>query len=154
MAQGVTPDEAPAGMAQRAPLASPLSPPEVAHRSPGGWRFVRAYSTTFLVIASYVSLGLRTRLFGRAWRDARIGGVHTRNAQRVYATILRLQGLFIKVGQLLSIMANFLPQEFRAELEALQDRVPPRPYAEIAERLEAGRVGAKAQNVHPRPRPH
>ncbi len=145
MAQGVTPDQSPAAMAQRAPLASPLSPPEVAHRSPGGWRFVRAYSTTFLVIASYVSLGLRTRLFGRAWRDARIGGVHTRNAQRVYATILRLQGLFIKVGQLLSIMANFLPQEFRAELEALQDRVPPRPYAEIAERLEAELGGRMAQ---------
>ncbi len=120
-----------------APLPSSLSPREPVHQSPGGWRFVRAYATTFLVISSYVILGLRTRLFGRAWRDARIGSVHTRNAQRVYATILRLQGLFIKVGQLLSIMANFLPQEFRAELEALQDRVPPRPYAEISERLEA-----------------
>jgi predicted unusual protein kinase regulating ubiquinone biosynthesis (AarF/ABC1/UbiB family) len=99
------------------------------------WRFVRAYATTFSVIASYVWLGTRARLFGRAWREARVGGVHTLNARRVYATILRLQGLFIKVGQLLSIMANFLPHEFRAELEALQDQVPPRPYAEIAERL-------------------
>jgi len=127
-----------------APLLSPaLGPPpsgvasKPAHTSPGGWRFVRAYATTFVVIASYASLGVRTRLFGRAWREARIGSVHTRNARRVNATILRLQGLFIKVGQLLSIMANFLPQEFRAELEALQDRVPPRPYAEIAERLQA-----------------
>ena len=34
-------------------------------------------------------------------------------------------------------MANFLPHEFRAELEALQDQVPPRPYAEIAETLES-----------------
>ncbi|HEY8041966.1 MAG TPA: AarF/UbiB family protein, partial [Polyangiaceae bacterium] len=101
-----------------------------------GWRFVRAYTTTFLVIASYSWLSLRARFFGRAWRDDRIGQVHTRNARRVYATILRLQGLFIKVGQLLSIMANFLPPEFRAELEALQDQVPPRPYAEIADRLK------------------
>ena len=98
-------------------------------------RFVRAYATTFIVIASYSSFALRTRLFGRAWRDARVSDVHTRNARRVYSTILRLQGLFIKVGQLLSIMANFLPPEFRAELEALQDQVPPRPYAEIQERL-------------------
>ncbi len=97
---------------------------------------MRAYTTTFIVIASYVSLSLRARFFGRSWRDARIGQVHTRNARRVYATILGLQGLFIKVGQLLSIMANFLPQEFRAELEGLQDQVPPRPYREIAERLE------------------
>jgi predicted unusual protein kinase regulating ubiquinone biosynthesis (AarF/ABC1/UbiB family) len=101
----------------------------------GGWRFVRAYATTFLVIGSYLWLSVRARFFGRTWREAHINDVHTRNARRVYSTILRLQGLFIKVGQLLSIMANFLPAEFRAELEGLQDQVPPRPYDEIAERL-------------------
>jgi len=105
--------------------------------SADGWRFVRAYATTFAVIASYFRLGLGTRILGRAWRETNVGRVHTRNARRVYATILRLQGLFIKVGQLLSIMANFLPDEFRVELEALQDRVPPRPYGEIASRLES-----------------
>jgi ubiquinone biosynthesis protein len=104
--------------------------------SVGAWRFVRAYTTTFVVIASYASLALRARLFGRAWRDDRIGAVHTTNARRVYRAIVELQGLFIKVGQLLSIMASFLPEEFRVELEALQDQVPARPYAEIAERLE------------------
>jgi predicted unusual protein kinase regulating ubiquinone biosynthesis (AarF/ABC1/UbiB family) len=102
----------------------------------GRWRFVRAYTTTFFVIASYLWLAARGRVFGKAWRDAHIGDVHTRNARRVYATILQLQGLFIKVGQLLSIMANFLPLEFRGELEALQDQVPPRPYDEIADRLQ------------------
>jgi len=106
--------------------------------APGGiWRFVRAYTTTFVVIASYVGHALRARVFGRAWREANVAVVHQRNARRVYATIVRLQGLFIKVGQLLSIMANFLPDEFRAELEALQDQVPERPYAEIAERLQS-----------------
>jgi ubiquinone biosynthesis protein len=113
----------------RAPVTSPVD-------SADGWRFVRAYSITFVVIASYVRLALGARIRGRAWREANVGRVHTRNARRVYATILRLQGLFIKVGQLLSIMANFLPDEFRVELEALQDRVPPRPYGEIAARLE------------------
>jgi len=114
-------------------------PAQVAHRaeSADGWRFVRAYATTFYVIASYVRLALGARILGRGWREANVGRVHTRNARRVYATILRLQGLFIKVGQLLSIMANFLPDEFRVELEALQDRVPPRPYDEIASRLES-----------------
>jgi ubiquinone biosynthesis protein len=99
-------------------------------------RFVRAYATTFLVISSYMWFAARSRVFGGAWRDARVSDLHTRNARRVYSTILRLQGLFIKVGQLLSIMANFLPAEFRAELETFQDQVPPRPYGEIAERLE------------------
>jgi len=121
--------------------------PPVAHRgaSVSGWRFVRAYATTFLVIASYSWLGLRARVFGRAWRETRIGEVHTRNSRRVYATILRLQGLFIKVGQLLSIMANFLPPEFRVELEGLQDQVPPRPFEELEARLNAELGPARAR---------
>jgi len=112
--------------------------PKVRYRARGvnRWRFVRAYTTTFTVIFSYLWLVWRTKLLGKTYRDRNIAGVHKRNARRVYETILELQGLFIKVGQLLSIMANFLPEEFRAELEGLQDQVPPRPYAEIAQRVE------------------
>jgi predicted unusual protein kinase regulating ubiquinone biosynthesis (AarF/ABC1/UbiB family) len=115
------------------------------YRSQGAskWRFVQAYYTTFRVIFSYLWLAFWSRMLGKAWRAQRIADVHTRNARRVYRTILRLQGLFIKVGQLLSIMANFLPEVFRAELEGLQDQVPPRPYDEIAARIESelgGRV--------------
>ena len=105
-------------------------------RSENTWRFLRAYQTTFQVISSYLWLLWKAKLLGRPYRDANIASVHRRNAKRVYATILRLQGLFIKVGQALSIMANFLPEVFRAELEGLQDQVPPRPFAEIAGRLQ------------------
>src|SRR5262249_17825861 len=41
----------------------------------------------------------------------------------------------IKVGQLISIMTNFLPREFRRELEGLQDAVPPRPFRDIEKRV-------------------
>jgi ubiquinone biosynthesis protein len=135
MSQAATPSKPTPALGAKARTVS-------VHRSArnDGWRFLRAYSTTFVVIASYVWLSTRARFFGRSWRAARIGDVHTRNAKRVYVTIVRLQGLFIKVGQLLSIMANFLPPEFRGELEALQDQVPPRPYDEIAERL-ASEIG-------------
>jgi predicted unusual protein kinase regulating ubiquinone biosynthesis (AarF/ABC1/UbiB family) len=105
-----------------------------------GWRFLRAYTTTFVVIASYLWLSVRSKALGQGWHDANVADVHRRNSRRVYRTILRLQGLFIKVGQLLSIMANFLPAEFRAELEDLQDSVPPRPYEEISARLQ-GELG-------------
>lgn len=105
-------------------------------RSANTWRFVRAYTTTFQVIASYLWLFWKAKLLGNPYRDAKLSDVHRRNARRVYETILQLQGLFIKVGQALSIMANFLPEAFRAELEGLQDQVPPRPFAEIAGRLE------------------
>ena len=109
-------------------------------------RFFRAYYTTFLVIFSYLWLGWRGRLYGKAWRAQNTAAVHKRNARRVYETILELQGLFIKVGQLLSIMANFLPSEFRQELEGLQDQVPPRPYEEIAARIES-ELGGKVDDI-------
>ncbi len=108
------------------------------YRPPGvnQWRFVRAYRTTFTVIASYMWMSFRKRFLGVAYDHDQLAAVHRRNAKRVEATILALQGVFIKVGQLLSIMANFLPEEFRSELEALQDQVPPRPYKEIRARVE------------------
>ena len=105
-------------------------------RGQNRWRFIRAYTTTFQVIFSYLWLFWTAKLLGKAYRDQNIKAYHRANARRVYATILQLQGLFIKVGQLLSIMANFLPEEFRSELEGLQDQVPPRPFDEIAPRVE------------------
>src|SRR5262249_29085995 len=100
------------------------------------YRFIRAYWTTFVVLFSYLWFFFLRRVLGQSWGDSRMGDVHLRNAHRVERTLVELEGLFIKVGQLLSIMANFLPAEFRAGLEALQDRVPHRPYDEIAERIE------------------
>lgn len=99
-------------------------------------RFVRAYWTTFVVIGSYLWFAFLSRLFGKQWADNHVADIHAKNARRVERTIVVLQGLFIKVGQLLSIMANFLPAQFRSGLEGLQDQVPPRPYGEIAERIE------------------
>jgi predicted unusual protein kinase regulating ubiquinone biosynthesis (AarF/ABC1/UbiB family) len=48
-----------------------------------------------------------------------------------------LNGLFIKVGQLISILTNFLPEEFRSGLERLQDQVPARPLEQIRARIRA-----------------
>jgi predicted unusual protein kinase regulating ubiquinone biosynthesis (AarF/ABC1/UbiB family) len=60
---------------------------------------------------------------------------HRVNAQRVERAILELKGLFIKVGQLISILTNFLPEEFRHGLEGLQDQVPARPVDQIIHRI-------------------
>ncbi len=99
------------------------------------FRFLKAYMTTFLVLGSYLWLNMMTRIFGERYREDRIEDAHRRNARRIEETILKLQGLFIKVGQLFSIMTNFLPEEFRAGLENLQDSVPSRPYAQIERRI-------------------
>ena len=108
---------------------------ERARRPPLRVRSLRAYWTTFWVIGGYLWLRLRARFHNGAWIERKLRDAHLSNARRIERTIIELQGLFIKVGQLISIMTNFLPEEFRRELEGLQDAVPPRPYADIEARL-------------------
>ena len=98
-------------------------------------RFVKAYWVTFRVIASYLSLRFQAKFRSPDAIARSLKRKHIRNAQRIEAAIIQLQGLFIKVGQLISIMTNFLPDEFREQLEGLQDQVPPRPYADMESRI-------------------
>jgi ubiquinone biosynthesis protein len=98
-------------------------------------RSLRAYWTTWVVICSYLWLKFRVRFHSDAWVEFKLRQTNLKNARRIERTIIDLQGLFIKVGQLISIMTNFLPEEFRRELEGLQDAVPPRPYVDIETRI-------------------
>jgi len=120
----------PTAVRGREPTGSPESRPPRRAR-----RFLKAYWTTFRVIASYLWVRLWARWKRDGWLDRRLHEAHLVNAKRIERTICELQGLFIKVGQLISIMTNFLPEEFRKQLEGLQDHVPPRPYPDIAARV-------------------
>jgi ubiquinone biosynthesis protein len=113
-----------------------LQPLEISSSRVRSYRFVRAYLTTFQVVFSYLWITMGAKLMGTTWMLQRLEVAHKRNARRVERTIVALQGLFIKVGQMLSIMANFLPEAFRSGLERLQDNVPPRPFDQIAERIQ------------------
>ena len=114
----------------------PTPAPEREGRPPARTlRFLKAYWTTFRVIGSYLWLRFWSRWRSDEWLDRKLRATHIRNARRIERTIAELQGLFIKVGQLISIMTNFLPEEFRRQLEGLQDHVPPRPYADIEKRV-------------------
>ncbi len=66
----------------------------------------------------------------------RMERAHRRNARRLATGFSRLRGVFIKMGQVLSVMGTFLPTAYGEELEQLQDHVPPRPFSEIAGRLQ------------------
>jgi predicted unusual protein kinase regulating ubiquinone biosynthesis (AarF/ABC1/UbiB family) len=134
-AEPTSPSSRPAPVSLRRP---PPNAAAFARRRPPrqSYRFVRAYWVTFQVIGSYLWFSALGRWLGQAWSDEHVGEVHATNARRVERTIVELQGLFIKVGQLLSIMANFLPAQFRSGLEALQDQVPPRHYRDIAARIK------------------
>lgn len=85
---------------------------------------------------SYVWLGFKSKFFGKKYYEKRVIDLHFKNADMVKQAILELQGLFIKVGQLLSILTNFLPEAFQKPLEDLQDKIPARPYSEIEQRIK------------------
>lgn len=126
----------PGALVPQQPSAPSLPPVATRKRAHNRYRFFRAYRTTFTVLGSYLTTFFMGRILGGQWRAARLEIVHARNAARVMHTIVELQGLFIKVGQLLSVLANFLPAPFRDGLSALQDRVPPRPTEEIRARIQ------------------
>ncbi len=98
------------------------------------WAFFRLVHASFrfgVILASYLLQLLLRRLFGAAAVEARWQRVHRKNAQRMYRGILRLRGVYIKLGQVLSIMGTFLPRAYSEELEGLQDQVPPHPWREV-----------------------
>ena len=109
-------------------------------------RLVRAQLAFGIIFASYmVQLGL-VKVF-RRWRDDPATGheepvlppwltrrqarLDEKNSKRMLAGMLRQRGVYIKLGQVLSIMGGFLPPPYIKRLETLQDAVPPHPFDEI-----------------------
>ncbi|MEM8488447.1 MAG: AarF/UbiB family protein [Bacteroidota bacterium] len=99
-------------------------------------KLLGVYGTVLRILMSYGLLKLAGYIRGPEWVNQRRHALHRKNARRVERMILGLKGLFIKVGQLISILTNFLPEDFRIGLEGLQDRIPARPTAEIQQRIE------------------
>ena len=99
------------------------------------FRLRKAYWTTAVVMFSYTRLWFLKKILGQKWYNRRILALHIKNAERVRDAILELKGLFIKLGQMLSILTNFLPEAFQKPLEALQDQIPPRPFESVRARI-------------------
>jgi predicted unusual protein kinase regulating ubiquinone biosynthesis (AarF/ABC1/UbiB family) len=88
------------------------------------------------ILASYGMYWVLARLLGRARLADYLDRLHRRNARRLVRGFVRLGGVYIKVGQMLSVVGTFLPPAFGELLEGLQDRVPPRPFREVEGRLK------------------
>ena len=100
------------------------------------WRFVRAYVVTFQILSRYLTLFLLRKFFGKGRFEGILFEAHQKTAKKIVANIIQLKGVYIKIGQTLSVMTNFLPPAFTSGLESLQDAVPPHPYDEIVKRFE------------------
>lgn len=63
-------------------------------------------------------------------------------ARRLRLVLAELGPTFVKLGQVLSVRPDIVPAEVIAELETLQDSVPPAPWDEVAAVLERELGGA------------
>jgi ubiquinone biosynthesis protein len=95
-------------------------------------RLVRALRVFAVIFLSYMWQIAWARLWPkRCDTSARWKRINRRNARRMYKGFVRLRGVYIKLGQILSVMGTFLPREYTEELEGLQDDVPPQSYDKI-----------------------
>jgi ubiquinone biosynthesis protein len=113
---------------------------------PMRFRALRAYSLTIRIVAGYAWLRLWKPVLGESLYNRRLVERQRRDSRRLTRAILELGGLFIKIGQLISILTNFLPAAFRAELEQLQDSVPARPIDEVRARIRK-ELGASPEEL-------
>ncbi len=113
------------------------------------YRVRKAYWTAFVVMWSYIWLHLISKIFGKGYYRRKVVKLHFKNARKVKETILQLEGLFIKIGQMLSILTNFLPEAFQEPLGALQDQIPARPFPEIKDRI-LKELGDEPENLFER----
>jgi ubiquinone biosynthesis protein len=110
-------------------------------------RLVRASTVFGTIFLSYL-WGLS---WARLWpsrydQKDRWRAKHRKNAKRMYRGFVSLRGVYIKLGQILSIMGTFLPRAFTEELEGLQDEVPAHPYPAMAKAFHKA-IGKKPNEV-------
>ena len=124
-------------------------------------RLVRALWIFGLIFTSYMwHLGLvralrsfekdadgRERMRLPQWVKNRRKPLDSRNARRLLRGMLSLRGVYIKLGQVLSVMGGFLPRAYGTELEQLQDAVPPQSYRVIAKTSETS-LGKRPEDVY------
>ncbi len=132
------------GVPSAAPRVAGATPIPVARPASRRFRVVRAYGAALRVALSYLWFEVVALVRGPGWAARRRPALHARNGRRVRRAILRLRGLFLKAGQLASVLTNFLPAPFRDELEGLQDQVPAGSYAHVRARLRA-ELGAEPE---------
>ncbi len=104
------------------------------------WAFIRLVRASWafgIILGSYLWQLLLRKLMPRVkWVERRWDRIHERNARRLYRGCVKLRGVYIKMGQVLSIMGTFLPRPYIRELEKLQDAVPPQSYGVVRKAIE------------------
>jgi predicted unusual protein kinase regulating ubiquinone biosynthesis (AarF/ABC1/UbiB family) len=99
-------------------------------------RFIGIAWVAAQIYAGYKSIQVWSRIAGDARKEKRYRRQDARAARLMYRTAVRMQGMLIKSCQFVATRADVLPEAWVSTLSSLHDRVPPRPFAVIRERVE------------------
>jgi ubiquinone biosynthesis protein len=100
------------------------------------WRFVSVAWVAAKIYVGYKSIQMWSRIAGDARKEQRYRRQDARAAHALYRSAVRLQGMLIKACQFIATRADVLPDAWVSTLSGLHDRVPPRPFAVIRDRVE------------------
>ncbi len=101
-----------------------------------GKRFMKLASMTASVAANYAASRVKSAF--KSAEDAAVERARSyrESGERIAETLGELKGAAMKLGQMASIQADFLPKEISGALRTLQREAPPMPYQLIEEQIE------------------
>lgn len=119
-------------------------------------RLARLGSTAASVGASYLGQRVTGIFQGEEAREAALARTHKENAERIVQNLGQLKGAAMKLGQTAALFASNLdmPEEARAILGRLHDKVEPVPFERIRARVESelnGTLGELFRHFDPEP---
>lgn len=106
---------------------------------PGFRRSCHFWGAVSPLVAEHYTIKLRGKLEGADSDELerRLGAFHRRTAAKAVEIILRLGGIYVKIGQFASTMgAGILEEAYVSALRPLQDGVPPRSLSEVTAIIE------------------
>ncbi|KAK8352032.1 hypothetical protein V6Z11_A05G069900 [Gossypium hirsutum] len=106
-----------------------------------GWgniyrRRMKVFTAALIIYLDYKAVQQRGKWTSKSKRNALWEKAHERNAKRVLSLIIKLEGLWVKLGQYLSTRADVLPEAYISLLKQLQDSLPPRPLKEVCRTIQ------------------
>lgn len=102
------------------------------------FRTLSAYLFSFYIASQlYFHYNIRKKFMSKEAFAIATNDIWHKVSLQIKNKILKLGGIYIKLGQFLSNLNHLFPEEFIEPLQELQDRVPNRPYKEIFQRLES-----------------
>lgn len=92
------------------------------------FRFLRVIFFTFRIISSYLSVFFIRHFIPHFLYNKLLNRINRSSSKKIRNYFFKLRGVYIKVGQFLSVVGNIFAPELAKHLKDMQDRVPPRDY--------------------------